>query len=112
LKERNKEFKIEIASLKIQLEKEREESAAMHSALELLNCQLKQEHHEKLSEYEQQMLKLEAERKQIEDDLAAHKDEISSHKEAIDKHLANKKIKVQAMLLRLKAKPVCNLGCV
>jgi 1-(5-phosphoribosyl)-5-[(5-phosphoribosylamino)methylideneamino] imidazole-4-carboxamide isomerase/N-(5'phosphoribosyl)anthranilate isomerase len=78
-----------VEELSRQLEQEREESAAMHSALELLNCQLKQEHHEKLSDYEQQMLKLEAERKQIEYDLAAHKDEISSHKEAIDKHLVD-----------------------
>jgi chromosome segregation protein len=78
-----------VEELTRQLEKEREESAAMHTALELLNSQLKEEHHEKLSDYEQQMLKLEAERKQIEDDLAAHKDEISSHKEAIDQHLGD-----------------------
>jgi chromosome segregation ATPase len=89
----------EIENLQQEVEKGREDSASRYAALEMINIQLKSEHNEKLSDYEQMMLKMEAERKQIEDDLAAklaaheadievHKNEIELHKGAIDNQLA------------------------
>ena len=76
-----------IGELTKQLEKEREESAATHPALELLNSQLKAEHDEKLSDSEQMKLRMEAEeRNQVEEDLSST---VAAHTEDIDKHLGD-----------------------
>jgi DNA repair exonuclease SbcCD ATPase subunit len=77
-----------IEELTRQLEKEREESGAIHAALELFNSQLKAEHDEKLSDYEQMMMRMEAERKQVEEYLESKQ---ATHKEDLDKHLGDHK---------------------